>query len=348
MRRTASTALASLALFAASACGGDESGGGATAYVDRFSDICATLEDELEDLDPPDDLGDVADNASDASKLFDEALAGFAEVKLPSDADDAADFIDILGDQLDAIDDIAEAADDDNEDGVTKAAEELTGLQADATELADEIGARKCEFDDDLYSNALVTATSTPETDPPTTDPPETDPTLPPTTLPPPTVPPTTVGPPTTAPARGEKIVIDLAAELTARGDCAVLNPELADSLALIYESLLDLDAVTAAADGTIGILDIGRPSDNQYLTTVYVFRSNAPLPANIGDSLLTVFDPEGTGTIQTLSDVAGVVIPGPDGVEFFSTGSDVVLWAIADDRAGLDAGIACLSAALL
>jgi hypothetical protein len=343
-------AIVALCVVSASCGGGDDASG---SYVDQLEDACKTFENEIEDLDAADDLKAVEQNADDASALLEDAIADMEKVDLPSSADEAKDLIDNFGEQLDLIDDVAKAAGDDDADKVADALEDLGKVGADAAELADDIDARRCSFDEDLFTAALGggAIAAPPETDPtnggpPITEPPITDPPITEPTVPEPTVtqPPATEPPPEGPEAA--KTPIDVTQILPNPTECAFVDPD-DEILITLFESLLNFDPTIRATTGAIGAVNISLAADGSNLGVMYLFTGDGPLQATVEADLLPIFDGESTGVPLTVAGESGYLITGESGPSFFSASVDAVIWVLGPTQAAIETALTCVSAAL-
>ncbi len=346
MRRFTSLGTLAVLVVALSACGDNNSEGGSADYADQIDDVCKALENDIEDLDPD---NDVADNAKEASQLMEDAVAELKKIKLPSNADEAKDLVDNFSDQLDALDELAKATGDDDKEAAAKAFDDLTELNDDANDLADDLDAKRCAFDADLLAAPLGGPTiNTDETVPETT--PDTTPdtvfdTVPDTTLPPLT----TVAVDDTVPAgpAGTKTKVPLSVGLTPAGDCAFADNNDSNALLTLFEIFLVADETANAATGQIAAVNVTRPSDGAFLAQVMLFSSDTPLGAGAEGSLLTIFDSDSTGAPTTISGIDGVLIARDTTQEFFAADDTIVLWVIGADQLAITAGMDCLFAAL-
>jgi hypothetical protein len=350
MRRLTSLGTLAVLVLSAGACGGDDSSGSGNAYVDEMEDVCKALENDLEDLDP---ATDVADNAKEASQLMEDAVADLKKIKLPSNARDAKDLVDNFGDQLDALDELANALGDGDDDAAGKAFDDLVELNDDANDLADDIDAKRCAFDADLFAAPLGGPTTNTDDTVPDTSPDTVVDTVPDTSPDPtvaPTAPPVSTAPPVdTTPAgpAGTKTRVPLTVGLTPAGDCAFADNNEDNALLTLLEVFLVADASANAATGQIAAVNVTRPSDGAFLSQVLLFSSDTPLAGSAQDNLLTIFDSDNTGVPTTVSGINGVVITRASTLQFFAADDTIVLWVIGADLLTITAGMDCLFAAL-
>lgn len=213
MTRRSITALAVAATMTLAACGG---GGSDTLseddFIDEVNGLCADANDDLDDIDEPEELSDVVDFASDSSEIFSTLRDDLGELSPPDDlADDYADALDAIDEIIELLGDFEQAADDDDQDEAFDIGVDLGGVSDELEGLAEDLGVDDCIFADAASNNEPVAdgpvTTAAPETVPPTTAAPITlPPTVPPatpapTTAPPVTEPPATEPPATEAPA---------------------------------------------------------------------------------------------------------------------------------------------------
>lgn len=343
------------------ACGGGGSGGdggdGATTYAAAFDEICDTLAGELKDLDDPTDAGSVADNAKDAGELLDDALGELDDVDLPADFDEADELIKAFEDMRDAYESIESAADGGDAAGLTDAVSELTSLNDDASELADDIGAGECalskgaaigivEADIEVVETTVTVADTIPPTLPPDTTP---APTTPPATDPPTTDPPTTtpVGGSTvdgTLLSSGVRTALDLRPGLI-----PVPGYVFEDGGAGSQESLdlfLSLAPSSQDASGNIASVVVYR-EDGYYLGFAFLFVPDAAMPDAIATDLDQWMDVDNVGVPASIGGLDGEFITRADTVWFVSGNPTGVIWIVGDNEADIEEAMNAFSTAV-
>jgi len=173
-------------LAALAGCGGDD-GGTLTdrEYVRSLEDICTEVNEDINDLEGPEDDTDYRGwetVAEDARDIVSDGLDELNELSPPEDLQrDHDDYVASVERTLDATDDLQAAAEDEDEDDLAEAVETLQEENDERSAIAEDIGADECVEDSG--------SEPTPETDPPGTDPTITVPpiemTMPPETAPP-------------------------------------------------------------------------------------------------------------------------------------------------------------------
>jgi hypothetical protein len=326
-------AVGAATLFALAACGGGGGGAQSTeAFSDQLAGVCRTINRGIGDLDPAASLSEVRSNANDASALYEDALNELKKLKVPT-ADkqfksDVEDLITSFEDQMDALDDIAKAARDNDQATVDSKIGRLNDLQGESNDLADGLNISRCQIDTVFEAATTTTTTEAPTT---TTSPPLTLPiaTEPPTTLPPDTL------PPDTTPATSNKTITP-STDLVPLGDYTFA--EAPDTAMTGFQTLLDLAPSMAAQSGRIYGVDV-IDSAGSTMGRLFAFESDVdPLTPGSFEEVTPYITGDTPTTPKTVGTIDGLSWTDADGTHNFLAGvANVVLWSFAPDESLLD-----------
>ena len=214
MRTRACAALLTVGALVVASCGGGD--GGSALSEDDFRDalakLCTDFTEDSDKVDQPQEVGDFEDFSKDLLEIFQKAKADLAELEAPDElADDFEKFQGLVDDEINELEDLQKAGEDEDEDEAGKIVDNIVDIQDDAEKVADDLGVDECKPEPSATENTdpqgsdttapvlTLPPTLPPETTPPSTEAPAT--TVPPTTLPPATLPPVTLPPGTVAPA---------------------------------------------------------------------------------------------------------------------------------------------------
>jgi hypothetical protein len=328
MRRGA-LVVSAIVLVTATACGGGKSGPSTDAFAGQLDDICRPIKSDLANLGIPSDLAGIGTVATKASRLIEDGLNEIKALTIPTSnktfQNDANDFISTLGKEVDRLDQIAADAASGDVDTATTDIGKFERLASTANDIANDLGASRCKFDPIFDSGGIPVDTLPPDT-------------LPPDTLPPETLPPETAPPNVTVPPTGDnKVVEDLAAQLTPAGDYQFVNtsPDLLQT----FRDFLAAVPVMDAQPGTIGAVDVFTGSVT--FARVFAFAADGTLdPASATDFVNFVSNGQPLRA-ATFGAVSGAQFTTTDGLEMFvGNGGNVLLWGVATNPTDLQAGV--------
>jgi hypothetical protein len=322
-------AIGAATLFTVAACGSSGGAQSTEAFSDQLAGICRTINRGIGDLDSATSLSDVRSNANDASALYEDALNQLKKLKVPTGdkqfAGDVDDLITSFEDQMDALDDIAKAARDNDQATVDSKIGELNDLHGESNDLADGLNISRCQID------TVFEATTTTTEAPTTTSPPLTLPivTDPPTTLPPETL------PPDTTPVVSNKTITP-STDLVPLGDYTFA--EAPDTAMSGFQTLLDLAPSVAAQSGRIYGVDVIDSAGNT-MGRVFAFESDVdPLTPGSFEEVTPYITGDTPTTPKTVGTIDGLFWTDSDGTTNFLAGvSNVILWSFAPDESLLD-----------
>ncbi|HEY7628939.1 MAG TPA: hypothetical protein VH761_17845 [Ilumatobacteraceae bacterium] len=329
-KRLGSSVVAVLAVVLSS-CGG---GGGGAVSIDAFSDqlagVCRTINRGIGDLDPAASLADVRTNANEASALYEDAINELRKLKVPTSdqqfANDVRDLIASYEDQLDALDEIAKAARDNDQEAVDGKIGDLNDMAAESNDLADSLDISRCQID------PVFEATTTTTTIAPTTT---VALTLPIVTEPPETIPPETF-PLDTLPPEGNKTIIT-STDLVPLGDYSFADAP--DEAMNGFITLLDLAPTVAAQSGRIVGVDV-LDSTGATMGRLFAFESDTdPLTPGSFDEELPYLSGDVATSPKSVGTIDGVFWADADGatVNFAAAVQNVILWSFAPTEELLD-----------
>jgi hypothetical protein len=316
----------------ATACGGSD-GPSSSAFVDRVNDVCRSLEKDLGDLTAPTSNAELADFATGASKAYENALADLKALEVPSDqtiVSSAKALVGNFDDQVTALDGVASAASADDQATIDSTIATFDSLSSDNADLADSLGAGRCDLDP-LFSFEIAP----PVTDPPVTDPPVTDP--------------VETTPLDTTPVSGtNKTIETLATDLAPAQGFTFMESD--QSVVETFISIIDSVPTIAAVPGMVAGVDVV-DGGGVVTTRIFIYLPETTLPAGTPDELLPAITAGNPTTPGTYGVLAGASYT--DGDKFYFVGTDtpeaanLLLWAIATDTASLDTAIGAFTFAL-
>jgi hypothetical protein len=303
-------ALAAAGVLGLAACGGGIDGPSSMSeddFIEEVGDICSDTERDLDRIDEPATIADLEDAAAEAIEVLTDTRERLGEIVPPADlADDFADFIDNVDDQLDALADLEAAGKDEDEEAANEVSAELGELSQRRSDLADDLGVDECVNDEEPTDT--TPPTDPPSADPATTVPPTVTPLTLPVTLPPQTVPPATAPPATVAPTGPLFDVVDLSTIFVAPEGFTLINSDPAAA-----QSFIDIVASVPELNNGISEMGVGVLVDDtgDAISTIVVgVASTDSMPAQWKDLLCGV-----EGTLRTSgSGYTGIVCPGAPG----------------------------------
>ena len=167
MRTRSITALAAAVTLALAACGGGDGGGALSEddFVDELADICGDVSKDLDRIEFPADE-DYEAFAKDVLEVYQDALGRLGEISAPESlAKDYEDFIAVLEDQVDEIEQLGKASDGDE---ALQSFDQMTKLSDEQSEIAQDLDVAECDPNDG-EDTATTVAETTPATTPATT-----------------------------------------------------------------------------------------------------------------------------------------------------------------------------------
>ena len=152
LSRVAATGLAAVLL---AACGGGGGGGGSASkaptkaeFVKAADKICKKADDKFDDIDGPsgqDDYEGMQEFSEDSVKLFEAALTDLRKLEVPEgDEEDVEEVYDGIEKQIKLIEDLGEAAEDEDDDRINEIFEEGEDQSKELDESADDYGFKVC------------------------------------------------------------------------------------------------------------------------------------------------------------------------------------------------------------
>ncbi len=166
MRTRSITAFAAAVTLALAACGGGDGGGALSEddFVDELADICGDVSKDLDRIDFPADE-DYEAFANDVLEVYQDGLVRLGEISAPESlAKDYEDFIAVLEDQVDEVEQLGKASDGDE---ALKSFDQLTKLSDEQSEIAQDLDVADCDPNDGEDTSTTV-AETTPATAPAT------------------------------------------------------------------------------------------------------------------------------------------------------------------------------------
>ena len=167
MRTRSITAFVAAVSLALVACGGGDGGGSLSEddFVDELADICGDVSKDLDRIEFPADE-DYEAFAKDVLEVYQDALGRLGEINAPESlAKDYEDFIAVLEDQVDEIEQLGKAADGDE---ALQSFDQMTKLSDEQSEIAQDLDVAECDPNDGA-DTATTVAETTPATTPATT-----------------------------------------------------------------------------------------------------------------------------------------------------------------------------------
>jgi hypothetical protein len=137
-------ALAALTIGAA-ACGGGSDTLSEDDYINELEDICSRADGDLRDIEDPEDFRAIVDAADDAISITSDAIDDINELEPPDDLEgDHEDFVAALEDVVSGFEELRDAADDEDEEALSQAGENIAEASADADNVAEDLDADDC------------------------------------------------------------------------------------------------------------------------------------------------------------------------------------------------------------
>jgi hypothetical protein len=138
-----------LCALALAGCGGDGSGGGdrlsAREFRDQANAICADLAADLEALGEGDTVPELTEQLEQGRERFEEALADLRDLQPPEDLEEDYDRLLETGDDaVELIDQMQQAAEDEDFEEVQRIAEEGEQQDEASDEIARDLGLDEC------------------------------------------------------------------------------------------------------------------------------------------------------------------------------------------------------------
>jgi len=136
-----------LLALGAAACGGGGGGDQLTAeeYGAELSSICEGFNAAQEEIGEPQSIDDVAEFGGQILDAFDEAIASVEELEPPDELADTADeFIAKGKEQRDLLSQVVDAAEEGDQERVAELSEQGSQLDEESDALATELGAPAC------------------------------------------------------------------------------------------------------------------------------------------------------------------------------------------------------------
>jgi hypothetical protein len=314
MRRSMALLAAGALLLAA--CGGD-SALSEDDFIDELTDICEDAKRDLDRIAEPEDLAALATSSSEAIDIYDEALDRIAELSAPESVTrDLDDYVAVLEEQRDLLDDLRKAAEAGDEEKAFGIIGDGQTLEEDQNELAAELGVPECGEPEETTPTTEITVSTT-------TIPVEVPTTVPVVTLPPTLPPATTVAPPptTTPSGTGSFVVLDLTTTFEPPAgytfEFVDVSPETLD----LFSSYPDL-AARMQSVGAANILDAGGAT----VATIWI--GIAFDTVGMAEDWKTIDCPDGGTPRNSANGIPGIVCPGSadSGItEIFTTTIDDV-----------------------
>jgi hypothetical protein len=150
-RRPAAVAAAGMLVLAG--CGGDGDGGERLSkdeWIEQADAICAQANEDVEALEEPTALDEIAAFTDEASGISREALADLRALRPPEEDQATVDeMLDLVEQQIEIGEQIGEAAADGDQAEVQRLAAEAEPIEAEANEQARAYGLADCGEDSD-------------------------------------------------------------------------------------------------------------------------------------------------------------------------------------------------------
>lgn len=146
-RLGAVVALAAVAL--AAGCGGGGDGGGdrltAEEFVQQADAICADANQQIDELGEPQSMEELATMAAEAVSISEQSVAALQELVPPEEFQERFDrALELLDQQLELARQLQTAAENGDEAQVQSIADEGEPLDAEADDIAEELGLTEC------------------------------------------------------------------------------------------------------------------------------------------------------------------------------------------------------------
>lgn len=153
MRKTLVLAggLAALLAAVAAGCGGGGGGGNALTkeeFASQLNAICEDFNRKQEEIGTPQSLSELGDKGDQILDEFDKAIDKARDLEPPDEiADQANRFIEIGEQQHDLIEDVVQAAKDNDLQKAQEIGAKIEPLDAESDRIANELGAPACTAD---------------------------------------------------------------------------------------------------------------------------------------------------------------------------------------------------------
>lgn len=133
----------------AAGCGGKSKNkayaGSVTAYAAALNEICAPVNAQIKTLQPK-TVAEIPDKAPQIKALIEDGVKKVENLQAPDEVKDAADeFVEATNKQLDAFDDLVNAAKDGDAAKVQEVGQQLSQFDQESDAAAEEIGADQCK-----------------------------------------------------------------------------------------------------------------------------------------------------------------------------------------------------------
>jgi hypothetical protein len=326
-----------------SACGSSGGGGGDSSFAGSVQDTCRTMARGLRNLDAPVKLKDFATVSDDASTIFQDGGAALKKLKAPSKL--TADFKELQSNFSDAVnlfDEIGSAAKKGDDATVTTKISSLSKLDADNSALAKSLDASACALDPVFTTAPPSTATPTtvpvvtsaPTTVPPVTEAPTTVPVV---TSAPTTVPVATEVPTTVADTGDNKVLVQVAAKLTPKGNYTF--SDAGDDKVTLIRTAFNLSPTVAAQPGNMFGVDV--TVGGVAITRIFAFVPTADtLSPGTTAELTTTLAGTAPTTPLTVGTLTGVQFTSGENLFFLSESNNDIILAVGKDQQSLLLGV--------
>jgi hypothetical protein len=344
MRYVRVIAVGAAVALMATACGGS-SGPTKDAFVTSVDDTCHTLDRALLALDEPSSIDAVSAYADKASRAYETALVALKKLAIPSDkaaVTDAKDLLANMDQQVTLLDAISTSAKGGDSATVTAKVSELDKLMKDTGNIAESLGAKRCNIDP-LLATVVTTSTTTTSTEPASTVPVTTVPETTPLTL----VPPTTAqqtGPATTIGSSDtEKKILPLAAAMSKNAKYKYADAP--ESITKNFVTVLNVVPETSQSAGKVGGVEVSDMNGTKF-SRVFLFVPTDPLGNDAMKSMTKTLVGTSPSEVAVIGTLHGTIYHSTNSGYFFIAGNpvaapQVVVWAVAQDKAGLKIAVA-------
>ena len=142
--------IASLLAFVAAGCGG---GGGGSAltkdeWVSRVNEICDAFNQKQDEIGEPDSIEELSSKGQEILDEFENAIDEVKGLTPPDEIADQVDsFIELAEQQTDLIQQLIDAAEDNDTERIQELGNELEPLDTQSDEVANELGVTTCAED---------------------------------------------------------------------------------------------------------------------------------------------------------------------------------------------------------
>lgn len=139
--------LVSLLAIVAAGCGGGGGGGALTKeeYASKLNAICEEYNAKQEEIGEPQSISDIGDLGPKIVDEFDKALDKAKDLNAPDEiADQASRFIELGEQQRDLLNDLIDAAKDNDTAKVQEIGSKIEPLSTESDQLSNDLGAPAC------------------------------------------------------------------------------------------------------------------------------------------------------------------------------------------------------------